>query len=118
MASASSESNCSFFHIMQHTSLAVLAFFQKIEIPATSCCAILSMASKQEIQFWRALLKRTDATDLDNFLTKVVENPESFEIFVKHVREATYPLRDAAHDNRSLMLQRPVRTCQCYQISL
>lgn len=94
------------------------------------------MASKQEIQFWSTLLKiRTGAKEscLDNFLSAVMENPGSFEHFVKNVREATYPEvpeRDAARrqmepdaDNRirGHMLQRPVprsKKCNGYVISL
>lgn len=93
------------------------------------------MASKQEIQFWSTLLRRFGAKEscLDNFLTAVMENQESFEHFVQNVREATYPEvpeRDAARrqiepdaDNRILgpMLQRPVprsKKCYGYVISL
>lgn len=90
------------------------------------------MASKQQIQFWNTFLKRkTGAKEsLDDFLTTVMENPESFELFVKHVRAATYPdERDAAPEpdagDRILgpgLLHRDclprVKKCHCYLISL
>lgn len=53
------------------------------------------MASKQQIQFWGKLLRRkrgaTKSPLDESFLNAVKEYPESFELFVKYVRRATYP---------------------------
>eukprot|EP00438_Fugacium_kawagutii_P002993 Skav220933 [mRNA] locus=scaffold3184:234390:234707:+ [translate_table: standard] len=59
------------------------------------------MASKQQklqIRFWSRLVMRRKGSPVDedspldqSFLNAVKDHPESFELFVKSLREATYP---------------------------
>ena len=50
------------------------------------------MASMAQIAFWHAMSKRRtwNATSFDRFLSAVDNSPESFELFIQHLRDADH----------------------------